>query len=421
MYTTTVIIGAGHAGLATSRRLTERSLDHVVLERGEVANSWRTERWDSMRLLTPNWQSRLPGMRRDGDDPDGFMTMPEVVRFIDSYASAIGAPVQTATTVTRVVAADTGYEVTTDRGVWHCATVVIASGASNIADVPAVAQAVPTSVDMVTPMTYRSPGCLAERGVLVVGASATGIQLADEIRRSGRPVTIAVGEHVRLPRTYRGRDIFWWMDAAGVLDERHDEVDDLVRVRHVPSPQLIGTPDHRSIDLNTLARLGVEIVGRLGSLHDGVAQFSGGLANTCPLADLKMNRLLDRFDQWASGTDTDEVDPPHRFEPTSVPPASVLEIDLRRRDIGTIVWATGYRPDYSWLDVPVLDRKGRILHDGGIVRDGPGMYLLGGNLLRTRRSSYIMGAEQDTHDIATHLRDHLSRRTFRPAGTAVEC
>jgi putative flavoprotein involved in K+ transport len=411
MYTTTVIIGAGHSGLAMSRRLAEYSVEHVVLERGQVANSWRNERWDSLRLLTPNWHSHLPGMRYQADDPDGFMAVPDVVAFIDSYATAIDAPVQTRTTVTRVAAAEGGFQVTTDRGVWDCATLVVASGAANLANVPALSSAVPHSVEMVTPLTYRSPERLGTGGVLVVGASATGIQLADEIHRSGRPVTIAVGEHVRLPRTYRGRDIFYWMDAAGVLDERHDEVDDLVRARHVPSPQLIGTPEHRSIDLNALIELGVKVVGRLGSMKDGVAQFSGGLINTCRLADLKMNRLLNRLDDWALQADVDVVEPPHRFEPTSVASAPTVEIDLRRDGIGTIVWATGYRPDYSWLDVPVLDRKGRIRHDGGVVRNAPGMYVLGESLLRTRRSSYIAGADQDSRELANHLHDHLDRRT----------
>jgi putative flavoprotein involved in K+ transport len=198
------------------------------------------------------------------------------------------------------------------------------------------------------------------------------------------------------------------MDAAGVLDERHDAVDDLVRARHVPSPQLIGTPEHRSIDLNTLSELGVHIVGRLGSIQDGLAQFSGGLANTCRLADLKMNRLLRRFDEWADGHDADVADSPHRFEPTRVPADPTLSIDLRQRGITTIVWATGYRPDYSWIEARVLDRKGRIRHHGGIVRDAPGMYVLGQNLLRTRRSSYIAGAYQDSFELANHLHEHLS-------------
>jgi putative flavoprotein involved in K+ transport len=245
------------------------------------------------------------------------MTMPEVVAFIDSYAATINAPVLVGTTVTRVSKTDKGYMVATDRGIWNCAAVVLASGASNMAKVSTLAQAVPTWVNMLTPMAYRSPDDLDERGVLIVGASATGVQLADEIHRSGRPVTLAVGQQVRLPRSYRGHDIFWWMDAAGVLDERYDEVDDLVRARHVPSPQLIGTPEQRSIDLNTLADLGVEMVGRLGSVDDGVARFSGGFANTCRLADLKMNRLLDRFDHWASTTEADVVDPPHLRRPRS--------------------------------------------------------------------------------------------------------
>jgi putative flavoprotein involved in K+ transport len=251
-----------------------------------------------LRLLTPSWQARLPGIAERGDDPHGFMTMPEVVQLIDDYATTIDAPVRTRTRVSRVSAIEDGYEVATDDGVWRCTTLVLASGPANIATVPAFAEEVPSSVATMTPMTYRSPEQLADRGVLVVGSSATGVQLAEEIHRSGRPVTLAVGEHVRMPRTYRGRDIFWWLDASGVLDERDDEVDDTVRARHVPSPQLIGTPERRSIDLTTLGELGVEIVGRLGSVRDGVALFSGALADTCRLADLKLDRLLERFDQW---------------------------------------------------------------------------------------------------------------------------
>ena len=217
--------------------------------------------------------------------------------------------------------------------------------------------------------------------MLVVGASATGVQLAEEIRRSGRDVTLAVGEHVRMPRTYRGRDIFWWTDAAGILDERYDALDDIVRARHLPSPQLIGTPQRRSIDLNSLRDLGVGIVGRLGRLRDGVAQFSGSLPNTCALADLKMNRLLSTLDEWAThaGID-DEVERPERFEPTRIP-SPQTEIDLQRAGIRSVIWATGYRPDHRWIDLPVFDHKGAIRHDGGIVGGAPGMYVVGLNVL----------------------------------------
>jgi putative flavoprotein involved in K+ transport len=404
-----VIIGAGHAGLAMSRRLAERSIDHVILERGEVANSWRTERWDSLRLLTPNWKTRLPGMRYGGDDPDGYMSMPEVADFIAAYADTIDAPVRLGTTVIRVAAARDGYVVETDDGNWTCDDIVIASGGSNVANVPDIARQVPSSIEMVTPMTYRSPEDFDERGVLVVGASATGTQLADEIRRSGRPVTISVGEHVRVPRVYRGRDIFWWLDAAGISDERDGELDDLVRARNLPSPQLIGTPERRAIDLNALTDLGIEIVGRLGRIDAGVAQFSGSLANVCMLADLKMNRLLQTFDDWAEAEGVSDVEPPRRFEPTRVPAPPCTEVDLSAHDIGTIVWATGYRPEYSWLDVPVLDRKGRIRHDGGVVVDAPGMYVVGLNVLRRRSSSFIHGAERDSEELADHLASRNDR------------
>ena len=410
MRTTTVVIGAGHAGLAMSRRLAERSVDHVILERAQVANSWRTERWDSLRLLTPNWQARLPGYAYAGDDPDGFMTMPEVIGFVEGYADAISPPVRANTVVTSVRRSDDGYVVGTDQGHWHCPTVVLATGAFNKPHIPAVAEAIPSHMTTLTPMEYRNPGQLEEGGVLVVGASATGTQIAEEIHASGRPVTISIGEHVRAPRVYRGMDIQWWMDAAGVLDERYDEVDDIVRARRVPSPQLAGSPNRATLDLNTLKASGVRFLGRFAGMKDGRAQFSGSLRNVCALADLKMGRLLDTIDEWATdnGLD-DEVAAPHRFAPTEVESSPPLGLDLTTGEIQTVIWATGFRPDYSWLDVPVVDDRGNIRHDGGVV-DSPGMYLLGLSFLRRRKSSFIHGAEDDTGDLSGHLASYLERR-----------
>ena len=418
MHTTTVVIGAGHAGLAMSWWLGRRSIDHVVLERGEVANSWRTERWDSLRLLTPNWQSRLPGYGYQGDDPDGFRTMRETIDFIARYAAATSAPVRTHTNVTAVRRNGDGYEVATDQGLWQCQTVVLATGACNIAQVPALAEAVPSTIDMLTPMQYRNPDQLEEGGVLVIGASATGIQIADEIHRSGRPVTLAVGEHVRVPRVYRGKDIQWWMDAAGVLDERYDQIDDIVRARNVPSLQLVGSPERRTLDLNSLTAIGVKLVGRLAGINEGKVQFSGSLRNLCALADLKMHRLLDTIDEWAAGkTLNGEVSPPHRFDPTEVAASPPLGIDLQRGQIRTIVWATGFRPDYSWLEVPVLDRKGHVRHDGGVA-DVPGLYLMGIPFLRRRKSSLIDGAGDDAHDLSGHLMSYLTERNSIPRAVA---
>ena len=402
MRTTTVIIGAGHSGLAMSRCLSDRSIDHVVLERDEVASAWRA-RWDSLRLLTPSWLCRLPGYGYQGDDPDGFMTMPEVVDFITGYAKEVAAPVHAGTTVTSVRRTDDGYRVTTDQGVWDCRTVVLASGAFNVPRVPALAEAVPASVHQLTPMGYRNPDQLPDGGVLVVGASASGVQIAHEIHRSGRPVTLSVGEHVRGPRVYRGRDIHWWMDAAGLFDERYDEVDDVVRVRRLPSMQLAGSPERATYDLNALIGIGVEVVGRLAGVRDGRGQISGSLRNKCELADLKLGRLLDTIDEWATANGVDDsVPPPHRFAPTVVPEPTRLDLDLTDGRIRTVLWATGFRPDYSWLDVPVLDAKGMIRHEGGVV-DSPGMYVLGLPFLRRRKSSLITGAGDD----ARHLADHL--------------
>jgi len=371
---TTVVIGAGHAGLAASRSLSERSIDHVVLERGEVANSWRRERWDSLRLLTPNWQNRLPGYPYDGTDPDGYMRMGEVIAFISRFAAISGAPVRTHTAVTSLQPTDAGYHVATTSGDIQCRTVVLASGACNVPIVPAVHQAVPAAIRSVTPFDYRNPSQLPEGGVLVVGASATGVQLADEIHRTGRPVTLSVGEHVRMPRMYRGRDVLWWMDASGVWDQRYNEIDDVTRVRRLPSPQLIGTPERATLDLNALSAAGVELVGRLAAVRDGQALFSGGLRNLFALADLKMNRLLGTFDEWArSHAREAEVGLPERFEPTRAPASSRLKLDLRNGELRSIVWATGFRPDYSWLDVPVIDDKGHLRHDGGVVDASIGM------------------------------------------------
>lgn len=407
---TTVIIGAGQAGLAMSRILGDQSVDHVVLERGEIANSWRTERWDSLRLLTPNWQSRLPGNAYQGSDPDGFMTMPEVSQRLSDYATESSAPVMTGTQVIAVRASGGRYLVETTRGAFDCLSLVIASGACNQASVPAFAASVPTQITQVSPLGYKRPDDLPEGGVMVVGGSATGVQLAREIRASGRPVILSVGEHVRVPRRYRGRDIMWWMDRTGVMNQGYRDADDLTRVRRLPSFQLVGARDGM-LDLNTLQAEGVEVVGRLSMIRDGRALFSGGLANHCALADLKLNRLLATIDQWADGIGSGAaLGPAERFAPTAVPPDNRLNFDLTSGEIRSVVWATGYRPDHSWLTLPVFDRKGRLVHDGGVVTGAPGVYGLGLPFLRRRKSTFIDGVGADAADLSRHLTSHLGMR-----------
>lgn len=404
MRTTVTIIGAGQAGLAMSCCLTDRSIDHVVLERGEVANSWRTERWDSLRLLTPNWMSRLPGHRFEGDDPDGYMTSDQVVDYLVDYQRSFDPPVQSHTRVDRVISVDDDYRVSTNQGEISSRSVVIATGACSTPRIPAIADELPNRIQQLAPIHYRNPDQIGDGRVLVVGASASGAQIADELQRSGRDITLAVGDHVRLPRTYRGMDIHWWMHTLGLLDERYTEVEDLTRARRLPSLQLIGSPERRTLDLNSLHDAGVQLVGRLAGVTGTTAQFSGSFANLCTSADLKLGRLLLAIDEFATANGLDdEIDPPERPRSTMVPQA-VTTLDLTGFD--TVIWATGFRPDYPWLEPHLLDHKGAIRHDGGVM-DDPGMYVLGLPFTRRRKSSFIDGVGPDAAELAHHLHQHL--------------
>jgi putative flavoprotein involved in K+ transport len=403
---TVVVVGAGQAGLAMSRHLALAGLDHVVLERGEVASSWRTERWDSLRLLTPNWMCRLPGYQYEGPNRHGYQTAAETAGWLEAYACRTRTPVRTRVTVLQVRrTAAGGFEVVTDDGCYRAAAVVVAAGASSDARVPAVAAELPRRINQVTALRYRSPAQLDVLGdVLVVGASASGVQIADELRRSGRCVTLAVGEHIRLPRTYRGRDIYCWLAAVGQLDERYDEVEDIERARRHASVQLVGDPTRMPLDLNALSDAGVDLVGRFMRVSGGVAQFSGALASLTANADLKQARLLQRIDDFVTDHGlSGDVPGPDRPAPTRLG-AVPTEVDLAR--FTTVIWATGYRPSYPWLELAAFDRRGRIAHDGG-VSPIPGLYVLGLPFLRRRRSNLIAGVGDDAVELLPQLRAYL--------------
>lgn len=403
MKTDVVVIGGGQAGLAMSHCLTTRSIDHVVLERGRTAERWRSERWDSLRLLTPNWMSRLPGWHYTGPDPDGYMTMAEVAAYFDGYARSFRAPLLTGTTVSRLSHSSRGFEVQTDRGRWQARAVVIATGWCDIPAIPPMAAQVSSSVLQLAPGAYRHPGQLPSGGVLIVGAAATGIQFADEIQASGRAVTLAVSHHLRLPRRYRGRDILWWFDRMGLFDEGADSVHDIEISRHQPSMQLIGRPDHATLDLQILARRGVRLTGRLASLDGTQACFNDDLIAYTAGADIKLAMLRRRIDQFVERTDLQEqVEGIPDFEPWCWPAPTPATLDLTREGIATIIWATGYRRSYPWLAVPVLDSHGEIRHDGGYTAID-GLYVLGMQFQRRRKSAFIDGVGDDAREVAAHL------------------
>ncbi|MEM9517250.1 MAG: NAD(P)/FAD-dependent oxidoreductase [Actinomycetota bacterium] len=401
--TDVVVIGAGQAGLAMSYRLGRHGIDHVVLERGVAGNAWHTERWASLRLLSPNWLNVLPGASRSAD-PDAFMSALDFAVGLTRHAANIGAPIHEGCTVRSVDTVDDGFDVRTTAGTWRARSVVIAAGAFGAPKIPAVSNGVPQRIRQITPTVYRDPSSVAAGGVLVVGSSASGIQLADELRRAGRDVVVATGEHTRLPRRYRGMDIHWWMRHLGVLDQSVDEIDDLVRARRTPAPQLVGSTTHRSLDLNALQSAGVDVVGRMVGCDDRRAQFSGSLANMCVSADLKMNRMLDAIDEHIErhGMES-EFEAADRPAPTTIP-EPCLQLDLRRFD--TIVWATGFRPHVPYLEADLLDRKGAIIHDGGVL-PRPGLFALGLPLMRRRWSHFIGGVGTDAAELLPLIGEHL--------------
>lgn len=403
----TLIVGGGQAGLATSRCLAERGVDHVVVERGRVGERWRSERWDSLRLLTPNWMSRLPGHTYRGADPDGFMSRLDVVALLDGYARSFGAPVAEETAVLSVApaAGGDGWRVITDRGSWHARNVVIATGHCDRPRLPGLAAALARQVEQRTTTRYRNPADLPPGGVLVVGASASGVQLADELVRSGRRVTLAVGAHNRLPRRYRGRDILAWLDTLGALDRPLADMPDRRAARREPSLQLVGRAagEDARLDLGVLARRGVRLAGRLAGADGFRVRFAGDLARTVADADDRMAKLLDRIDRYVAAHGLDD-----RFPPGSRPPRIRLDrpapdaLDLAAEGIATVLWATGYRRVYPWLHAPVLDAEGEIRQRRGRT-PLPGLYTVGQQFMIRRRSTFLDGVGLDAREIADEI------------------
>jgi putative flavoprotein involved in K+ transport len=399
----TVVIGAGHAGLAVSRLLTDAGSDHVVLDRGRVAERWRTERWDSLHLLSPNWMTRLPGWSYEGSDSDGFMSAGRFVRYLERYAESFGAPVVGGTTVQELSqAASGGYRLVTDRGTWHARHVVIATGPHGVPHVPAGLG----DAEVLTANRYRNPAELTSGGVLVLGASSSGVQIADELNRAGRDVLLAVGRHTRMPRHYRGMDIFWWLESIGRLARTIDEVSDPAAARREPSIQLVGRPGDerhpRDLDLVTLQDRGVRLFGRFDGIEGARARFRPDLAANAAAAHDRMHRLLDAVDEYIACTGlTAEVWPavrPLRLDA----PAPVRFVDLSRERIGTVLIATGYRPDYRWLRLPITGPDGGIRQDQGVTA-APGVYVVGQRFQHRRDSGFIDGARHDARAVVRHM------------------
>jgi putative flavoprotein involved in K+ transport len=407
----TVVIGAGHAGLATSRGLTDAGRDHVVLDRGRLAESWRSSRWDTLRLLTPNWMTRLPGWRYQGPDSEGFMTAAELTGYLDCYARSFEAPVRSWTAVTDVAPFADGYRVTTTQDSWLARNVVMATGARP--HVPDHAASFDPTVRQIHTNRYRNPDQLPAGGVLVVGASASGAQIAAELRQAGREVVLAVGAHTRLPRRYRGMDIMWWLAQIGALSRTIDQVRNPRVARREPSIQLRGEASTADLNLATLDEAGVVITGRMTGADGHRVRFGDDLPVTLAAAEARLERTLAEIDHFIDSAGLDgEVLPKRPVRPVSV--TSQLDaIDLKAAGISTVVWATGFRYRYPWLRVPVFDRHGDVRQYRGIT-PAPGLYVIGQRFLHRRDSSFIDGARHDARTICDHIEESDRSRRVRP-------
>jgi putative flavoprotein involved in K+ transport len=401
----TVVIGAGHAGLAVSRLLSEAGRDHVVLDRGRVGERWRTERWDSLHLLTPSWMTRLPGWSYEGPDRDGYLSAGAFVEHLEAYAASFGAPVEGGTTVQEVRLSGRGggrYAVATDRGTWLAEHVVIATGPHGLPRVPAglARDSVLASSD------YRNPQQLPDGGVLVVGASSSGVQIADELNRAGRNVVLAVGRHTRMPRRYRGVDIYWWLETTGRLARTVDDMPDPATARSEPSLQLVGSaalersaPD---LDLALLQARGVRLAGRLTQVSGRTAQFADDLGDNVAAAEHTMRRFLARVDAFVEHSRlTSEVWPGTWPRPVQVDPPP-RRLDLRAEGIGSVVVAAGFRPHHPWLDVPVTELDGSIRQHRGRTAV-PGLHTVGQRFQHRRDSALIDGARHDARDVVADI------------------
>ena len=400
--TDTVVVGAGHAGLAVSRLLSAAGRDHVVMERGRIGERWRSERWDSLRLQTPNWMTRLPGWRYDGPDPDGYLSAGALAQFLDRYAASFDAPVLESANVEQVsVATRTSghrYVVVSDRGTWRTRHLVIATGPHGVSHGPVGWH--PRGVELIAAQQYRNPAQLPSGGVLIVGASSSGVQIADELARAGRPVVLAVGRHTRMPRRYRGLDIFWWLSRTGRLARTIDDIRDPAATRREPSLQLVGR--NEDLDLAVLQARGVRLTGRLAQVKGGQAWFRGDLADSVASADRRMHRLLDAVDKFANAAGLgQELGAPARPWIVAVPPTPT-RLDLRAEGIGTVLLATGYRPSHPWLRLPVTAPDGTIAQRHGVTA-APGVYVVGQRFQHRRDSGYIDGARHNAQAVVAHL------------------
>ena len=395
----TIIVGAGQAGLAISYYLSQRKRDHVLLERRSIGEAWRSEKWDSFTLVSPNWTLQLPGFAYAGDDPDGFLSRDAVVHYLEDYARLFNPPVRTGIEVTCL---EDGFRVHTNQGMFEAANVVIATGPFQKPNIPAFSTKIASHIHQLHSRQYRNPQALPEGAVLVVGSGQSGCQIAEELYQQGRKVYLSTGSAIRLPRRYRGKDIFWWAKELGIFDKTVDKLESPDE-RFAANPQLTGRDGGRSLNLHQFALDGVTLLGRLQDANGTQLSFAADLMDNLAAADKATAQLKQGVDSYIQATGMQLPQEEHEPELRAGYDSEVItDLDLDSRGITTVLWATGYTRDFRWIQFPVFDDSGFPIHQRGVTAQ-PGLYFVGLPWLYKQKSSLFLGLADDAAYIVEHI------------------
>lgn len=394
----TLVIGGGQAGVATSAHLRKQGVPHIVLERDRIAERWRSWRWDSLVANGPAWHDRFPEAEFEGLDPDAFAPKEAVADYFERFAQDRDLPIRTGVEVTRLERQGGGFLATTNQGLIEARNVVVATGPFQIPLIPTVVT--DPAITQLHSNSYRNPDQLPEGPVLVVGAGSSGAQIAEELARAGRRVFLSIGPHDRPPRRYRGKDFVWWLGKLGKWDMKTPTPG----TEHV-TIAVSGAYGGHTMDFRRLAALGITLLGRAGAYADGRLTFADDLARNIEAGDRNYLSVLDEADAYAAAEGLDLPEDPEARHFMPLPPEvadPILSLDLRAMGIGTVLWATGFRLDFGWIDLDIFREDGRPRHSEGVT-EVPGLYFVGLPWLSCRGSAFIWGAWKDAERLAAHI------------------
>jgi len=397
-----VVIGGGQAGLSMSYCLKQRGIEHLVLEKNRMAEAWRTQRWDTFCLVTPNWQCKLPGFDYPGSDPNGFMKKDEIVAYIEAYAKSFQPPLHEGVTVTRLRRHESGaYEVTCTLGTFTVDQVIVATGGYQTSTIPRIAERLPSTINHLHSSSYKNPDSLPPGAVLVVGSGQSGCQIAEDLHLAGRQVHLCVGGAPRTARRYRGRDVVDWLHDMGYYSKPVHEHPLQERVRAKANHYVTGRDGGRDIDLRRFALEGMKLYGRLKDVRGNTLEFGTDLAANLDQADAVADSIKNTIDKYI---ETNQIEAPvePRYQPVWKPETDVTSLDFAEAGITTIIWSMGFGTDYRWIEVPIFDGKGYPSHTRG-VSTVPGIYFLGLPWLYTWGSGRFSGVASDAVFLAEQI------------------